>query len=661
MDNMFDMLENESSNKKNKKRKKEKTIDERINYLRECDKKYEIGERSPLTDAEYDVEYNELKNLVPDHEYFLEVGGEVDFDSTHGAIIEHENVMGSLNKCHNVDDVIKWLENTVVNINSFIIQPKIDGLSISCIYKNGILKKAVTRGDGYKGIDVTKNFQHVEGIPFKIKYKRDVEIRGECYKDKKDFFNNWVGEYVNPRNFASGSLNQKDPTITKERNLSFIAYNILTKDFDDEYDKIKFLRDNNFKTFMENEICLINDCSSNNDKCNKVFEYMNNLDRKNLSYEIDGVVIKVKNINKAKEIGSTDGGRKPKHSMAVKYPAEQIETTLKDIEFNVGRTGSITIVGILDPVQLSGTSVKRVSLHNFKFIKEMGLKLNSKILIQKSGDIIPYVVKKTEDGNKDIPIPAVCPSCKDSSLEWDENNVTLHCVNTSCSSVLALRIDYWLKTIGVKGIGKAIVERMINKDESIDSIYTFYESVFVKDDEWKEEFGKKAYQNIKESLSNIKDIPLDLFIKALGIDHIGSMSRDIVFIAPSIKEINDLTVKDISELEGFGTKKAESFVSSWKKMQKDIAFLSGRWINIKEPDIGNKLKGIKFCFTGSFSNPNRKEMEKIVEENGGKCCSVSKNLDYLVWDGEISGEKYNKAIQYNVNIIYKQDFLNMLH
>lgn len=641
-----------------------KTIDERIEFLQECANLYETDGTSPLSDAEYDREYAELKKLSPDHNFFKEVGG---IKHAYGTEIVHKFIMGSLDKDATPEEFGDWFNKTYSNPKGliFTIAPKVDGSSICITYKEGKKSLVATRGDGLIGFDVTANSDYVDGILSSINTENDyIEVKGECYKNRQDFYENWVGEYKNPRNFASGSLNQKNPLITKERGLNFIAYEIRGIDGISELDKTKTLDEYGFETLSKYEKTIIGDELNSKNIVNIVKDYMNSLDRENLPFDIDGVVFKLNDAELVEEMGTTDGGKRPKAHRAIKFPCDQKETEFIGIEYQIKRTGKLTCTGILAPVELAGTTVSRASVHNLKYMSELGLKLGCKVLIEKRGDIIPQIIKVTEHKGQTIEVPDECPSCG-STLAFDERNVTKWCHNPNCKAKLVANIEHWFKTLNVKGIGEKIIQKLVNEEidsygqpmiESISDMYNLRHFT----SELEAEFGVKAFANIADAIDSVREITLAKFVEALGVSKIGSMSGDITAIAPTIEDIDKLAIEDITSIEGFAMVKATGFVKEWKMMRKEIDNLL-KYVTIKQ-DIkdSNSLGGKKFCFTGSFSNPSRSEMEQMVVDNGGKKASVGKSLDYLVWDGIIRKGKVEKAENLNIAIITQKDFLAML-
>ena len=633
-----------------------KTTEEKIAFLRKCAAAYETNGKSPISDAEYDALYEEAQSEDPNNPFFDEVGG-LEEQHIYGTRVAHEVTMGSLLKSKNIEDFKKWLTTVYTNLWGaiFALQHKVDGLSLGCVYNNGKLLRVVTRGDGITGVDVTKNAKFVSGIPETISCKDDVEVRGECYKDREDFYANWVGEYENPRNFCSGAINQKDANVTKERGLDFIAYEVVRKEFDNEQDKLSFLIDNGFQTLTKTTEYV----KGNYEEIVKaVKKYMDAIDRDKLAYKIDGIVVKLCDIKRAKEMGSVSEGKKPRSNRAVKFPCEQVVTTIENVEYAVGRIGSISIVGLLKPVRLNETTVKRVSLHNFKFIEELDLKIGSEILLQKSGEIIPYVVRKVSDTKGAIPIvvPTSCPSCH-SKLEWDDTHTTKFCHNPNCPSQLVSKIDHWFKTIGVKGIGEGIITKLVD-GKFVYSLADMYNLTRNKA-KLGDLMGKTTTQNILISIESVGELTLAKFIEALGIGKIGTMSSRITDMAGTIEAIDELKASDLLAIDGFAEKKAHGFVNGWHEQREEITELLG-FITIKEKKMkSGGLDGKSFCITGTLSK-GRKEFVALIEDNGGRfSSSVNAKLDYLIC-GEECGSKKDKAEKLGIKIIEEKDFLRMV-
>ena len=659
---------------KQKKVDKLASVDDRILFIKYCSDLYETNGSSPLNDFEWDTEKAELEQLDPNNSYFDEVGG-LNKDAIFGQTCKHEIPMGSLNKSLTIEDFLTYLKSTHKDGTQFVFENKIDGLSLSLVYKGGKLFRASTRGDGNEGVIVDENVKYIKDIPQQIPCKDEVEVRGECYKGRKNFYAVWKAKgYANPRNFTSGSLMQKDPKITGERELSFIAYEVLRKEFDTEKDKFDFLVANGIPNNRSSSKWTKEGLTL--DQVAKAAKaYMDSIDRANLEYDVDGIVCKCNSCKIVKSMGATNN-RKPRANRAIKFLPEICQTEIEGVEFAVTRTGIISAVGLLKPVQIMGTMVSRVSLYNCGAIRDSKeIKIGSTVKIVKSGDIIPCIKSVVKVGNKNIDLPSKCPSCK-GDLKWDETRVNLICDNTECTSQLASKIDHYLKCIGVKNIGMGLLSRLTDKSflvwegepiiSSLPEIYYMLDNdrkkskhPFRKYEYLKEQLGEKTYSNILENVKSVKEITLAKLIEALGIGRIGSMAKSIAGVAPFISNIDKLTKEDLLKIGGFADVKASAFLAGWKSLRNEIEEIL-QYIEITEPKLSsNKLSGKSFCITGSLSK-GRNEVQDMIEKNGGKVSSsVGKSLDYLIC-GEDSGSKEDKAKQLGVNIISEEEFLKLL-
>ncbi len=664
--------------KKMKKVDKTLTIADRIAFLEYCANEYELG-TSPISDYEYDNEYYELENLDPDNPFFESVGG-ID-EHIHGTLVEHNIIMGSLAKCRNFDQFKDWLCKTFKgNINSLVLQHKIDGLSMSLHYSNGKLKQVLTRGNGFKGVDVTNNALHVKGVLPSIPTMGEVEIRGECYKNRQDFYKNWhisvlKNGYMNPRNFTPGSLNQLDPLITAQRGLSFVAYEEVRLKHVTEIDKLLFMKNNGFETALP-VTRKTKEGLSVDEIVKAVNIYMDAIDRSNLEYDIDGIVVKTNDIEFGKKMGSTARGKRPKSSVAVKFKPEIKETKIIGVEANVKRTGIAVPVYILESFELCGTMVDRATAHNFgALIKNHQYGIGSRVLVEKAGDIIPQIKEFLSVKTQDWSLPKKCYSCG-TDFQWNETKVHLICPNPSCPAQASAKINHWCKALGIKGVGQKTFNRLCDMNDlqwegrsiivRLSDIYYMLdndrlsEHPFRKYAYLKEQLGEKKFQNIVDAIHKVKRVPLHTFIEALGIAQIGSKAKEIVAIAPSIEEINNLSIEQLTVLKDFGKITATNFFNGWKSFQKDIEIIC-KYVDVfVDNGVSNILKGQSFCFTGSFSNPSRTEMEKLVGDHGGQLSSVSKKLTALVWDGETTKGKYEKAKSLNIPIIDQDEFLKKI-
>ena len=646
-----------------------KTIEERIKFLQKCASLYETSGDSTLSDVQYDREYAECKALMPDHPFFDEVGG-IDEDHVWGTPFTHKYPMGSLNKDPNPDGFEKWFAKTFPDTHDLIaiLDYKVDGVSLCLHYQDGKLIRVVTRGNGTIGIDITSVAAHVKGVLKKIDAKGYVEIKGECYKRLDDFRLNWSSEYANARNFTAGSLNLKlddkhsEAEIIK-RSLNFIAYEVRGVDFETETKKILFLDEMGFET-LKNTMARIK-CRDRSpaDVARAVKNYMEKIDREKLPFMIDGVVFKLNNIKDGISMGVTNN--RPKSSRAIKFPTDQQETILEGIAWQMGRTGKLIPVGLLKEVRLAGTNVKRVSLHNLKEMERLGIfKYKCTLVLEKAGDIIPRVVRKTKDGTgEQIKAPTRCPIC-DTSLEWDDTKTTVHCHNEICPAKIVKNIDHWFKKIGVKGIAEGIISKLTDdeknswNDPMVSSISDMYHLSNHRN-ELSESMGEKTTENIIKAIGSVKKLTLAQFIEALGLGRVGRTAADITALYPTISDIDNLTTEEIIKIDGFSNIKAELFLREWKAMRPEIDKIL-KYIEIADKKLDSKkLDGKKFCVTGSMS-VGRKDIQKMIEDNGGVIKgSVGKGLDYLL-AGEDCGGKKEKAEKLGIKIISEDEFNKML-
>lgn len=623
-----------------------------IELLRKADIAYENG-KPIIPDGTYDKIKASIFKAAPSHEYFNEVGGLGDaheFDTS----VKHKVTMGSLHKKESFDEFKKWFNRVFKDEDEFeaCLGFKIDGLSLSLTYVNGKLDLAATRGNGKIGKDVTRNAIFIKGIPQTISDKEIVEIRGEVYKNRFDFFKNWVGEYKTPRNFAAGAIRQKEPKTTAERDVSFCAYEVVRKSFATEKEKLEYLEQLGFEVPQTYFVW-----STKANILDAFEKHFTSVNRDALTYDIDGFVFKLNDISKVKEMGYSNEGRKPKAHMAIKFPTSAVETVITDVKIGIGTLGQGTFVAHFEPRKILGCTHDKATMHNVKFIKESGIKIGSKVLIEKRGDIIPYIAQVLTTEGEEIIIPDRCPSCG-SEMILDKNNVNIWCQGTECDAMLAGRVEKFFKKLNIKGIGGAIAERIVKNIK----INEFSELFEVEKVALQAEFGDRQGVKIYDVVHSVTELELKKLIEAMGIGNVGRTAKDIMQVASTVEDIDKLVDNSLSHLDGWGDIKSKKFVDGWKKTRSTIEKLL-KHISIKK-EIQNMneqtLAGKKMCFTGKFSNPSRKEMEAKLEELGGKKSSVSKNLNYLVWDGEIEKGKYTKATKLGIPIISQKDFLEMI-
>jgi len=644
-----------------------KNIEERIKNLAEWDVAYENG--NPIVSDEiYDLEKDEVRRISPEHDYFKNVGGLSEENHGWQQKYTHKYPMGSLQKDKSPEETEDWVTKSYPDTKGLklLLQPKLDGSSVCVIYVDKQLDRIVSRGNGIVGYDITQVAKHIKDIPSKISEKGYVEIKGECLKDKESFYKTWAPQgYNDPRSFVPGTLNSQPDENTasdmKEIDISFITYEVRGKTFATETEKMQFLRDNKFKTLKDSTLEL--DCTGKTHKqiVDGFKKYMDGINRKKFAFQLDGIVVKNDDILASEKLGIVN--LRPKGSRAIKFPCEQKEAIIEGIQWETGKSGVVTPVAILKPVFLSGATISRATLHNIKEIARLGIdRLPYKVILIRSGDIIPKVIKGVEPmaNAKKIVFPNECPCCSE-PLFWDKTQTNKVCLNINCVAQLSGKIDYYLKTLGIKGIGSSTIDTLIDKGY-VKSLSDMYGLSQYKN-ELADVFGDRASANILESMSSVDSVSLATFVKSLSIANIGRMSEELVNVAPSVKDLDNLKEEDIVAIHGFGSVKSHCFVTEWKSQRSEIDKLLKYIIIKKEVVMAKKgkikLDGKSFLITGKLSM-GRKEFEKIIEENGGRNASgVSKNLDFLIV-GEDSGSKKPKAEALGVKIISEDEFNAML-
>lgn len=649
--------------------------------------KYYVEDNPELEDWEYDKLFRELKDLEEKNPSLItpdsptqRVGG----ISEKFEQIPHKIRLYSLDNSNNYDELRQWYQRVLKDVgeqkttqlsllsNSFddielVSELKIDGLAISLTYENGVFKRGLTRGDGVIGEDITNNLKTIKAIPLKLFKNIDIEVRGEIYMPITSFeklnemqSKNNQKTFANPRNAAAGSIRQLDPKITAQRDLSIFIYaaiidkkyNILTHSDAMDFCKKLGFKVNNYRKCKNIEEAI--------KFCCDMEEY-----RKTLNYATDGVVIKVNSFAKQNELGFT--ARAPKWATAFKFPPEEVWSTLNSVEFSVGRTGIVTPVANVTPVNLSGSVVSRASMYNFDEIKRLNIYLNDEVLIKKAAEIIPKVVKsrKTE---KSVPIelPVVCPCCSTKLVEV-ENEVGIYCPNkNNCKAQIKGRLEYFVskQAMDIDGFGESIIEQLVDKKYVIkpsDLYKLTYDQLLTLD-----LVKDKTANNLLNAINNSKNCILSKFINALGIRFVGKESSDI--LAQHFSDIYSLmsaNYDELSNIEGIGVKTAESIVQYFSdddniKMIEEMINLG---LNIKNKYNGVqdlRLKGKSFVITGTLDTMSREEAQAKLKELGAKTPnSVSKNTTYVVV-GANPGSKALKAQELKIKILNENDLISIL-
>lgn len=640
-------------------------------------KAYYEQDAPTISDFEYDELFRELKKLEELYPEYAtadsptqKVGSNV---SDKFKEIKHKYRLYSLDNSNNFEDLKRWYERIQKEYPSETINAvselKIDGLACALSYKNGILTTGATRGDGIVGEIITDNIKQIKNIPQKLTDPINIEVRGEVYMPVTSFEKlnekqreNGGKEFANPRNAAAGSLRQDNAEITGQRDLRFFAYAAVFPDGNSpetHYEILQLLKKEGF-TVNENAK-LHNNVASIEEYC-KYWEF----ERQKLDYATDGIVVKLNDVSKQNELGYT--ARAPKWATAFKFPPEEIETELLDIELSVGKTGALTPVAILTPVQLAGTIVKRASLHNFDEIERLHINIGDKVVIKKAAEIIPKVIKKAnpDSDNGIYPTPTNCPCCN-APLVKPEGEVVLYCSNPkSCPAQIKGKIEFWCSKDGmdIDGLGEAIVDDAVEKGiiKDIADIYNLTEEDLMKLDLIKE----KSAQNLLKSISDSKNRPLKRFLTSLSIKLVGKETAELIaneFL--TLDKVQNATKEALVEIDGVGDKVAESVVDFFKDddNKKLLEKLHDFGVIPQSADsekVSDKFKNLTFVITGTLSKP-RSDYEAIIKSMGGKVSSsVSKKTSYVLC-GENPGSKFDKATSLGVIIIDENSFKDMVN
>ena len=656
------------------KNKAKKRIDELNKLTTYYAKKYYDDDNPEISDFEYDMLMNELKNLEKQFPEFIKkdsltqkVGGTIKegFEKvTHIVPLQSLQDVFSFDELYSFDERMKKFDSNM----KYVVETKIDGLSVALEYKNGEFVRGATRGNGQVGEDITENLKTIKNIPKTLKEKVDIIVRGEVFISKKDFDElnakqDDENKFANARNLAAGSLRQLDSKITASRPLDIYIFNVQKSDtikFKSHYESLLYLEKLGFNVNPVKILC------KNINEAIKAIEKIGD-ERESIPFGIDGAVIKVDDLNLREEIGTTF--KAPKWAIAYKYPPEQKETIIKDIICNVGRTGVITPMAILEPVVVAGSKISKTTLHNEDFIKEKDLKIGDHVLIQKAGDVIPELVRplkeKRTGKEKDFAMPKTCPVCGAKAIR-EEGEAAVRCIGVECKAQNLRNIIHFASKEGmnIEGLGEKIVEQLFENKliETIADIYYLKQ----EDIETLKKDGKKFAQNLIEATEQSKDNDLDRLICALGIRHIGTKSAKT--LAKKFKSIDGLmnaTLEELMETEDVGEIMAKSIYEFFKQEQtKDlISRLKNANVNMKikeDKSIDNRFEGKTFVLTGTLEKYSRNEASNIIEKFGGKTSSsVSKKTDYVL-AGEEAGSKLSKAESLGVKIITEQEFEEMI-
>ena len=661
-----------------------KQAKKRIEELREKTeyyaKKYYDEDNPEITDYEYDMMMLELRNLEKENPEFIsknsltqKVGGHVKEGFQK---VEHEVPLQSLQDVFNFGEIEAFdervkkvaIENGIKEVK-YVVETKIDGLSSALEYKDGKLVRGATRGNGLVGEDVTENLKTIKTIPQELPEKINITVRGEVFISKKDFEKmnkereeNEEELFANARNAAAGSLRQLDSKITKSRPLDIYIFNVQKiegKEFNSHYEELEYLKKLGFNV---NPVCI--PC----DNIEKIKSAINKIgkEREKITFGIDGAVVKVDNLKLREILGTTT--KVPKWAIAYKYPPEQKETILKDIEFQVGRTGVITPLAILEPVRVAGSLISKTTLHNEDFVKEKGLKIGDRVIIQKAGDVIPEIVKaviqKRDGTEKDFTMPTTCPVCGAPTIR-EEGESAVRCTGIECPAKLYRNIVHFVSrdAMNIDGLGENIISTLLEKDmiSNIADIYDLkYEDILTL-----KKNGKKFAQNLIDSINASKENDLYRLITAFGIRHVGVKAAKILAKRyGTLDNLSKASFESLSYVEEIGPIVANSIKEFFEQEQtKDlIKRLKNAGVNmtrLKSDEEDDRFAGKTFVLTGTLEKYTREEASEIIEKFGGKTSSsVSKKTSYVL-AGEDAGSKLTKAQSLGVQVISEEEFIEM--
>ena len=636
--------------------------------------RYYVDNENDIDDYEYDMMMRELKAIEEEYPELItpdsptrRVGGEATnmFES-----VAHTVKMESLQDAFSFDEIRDFdrrVKDAVTNA-TYVVEPKIDGLSVSLEYRDGVFVRGSTRGDGSVGEDITANLRTVRAIPLRLKTDLPfIEVRGEVYMPHSVFHKlveeqelNEEKPFKNPRNAAAGSLRQKSPKITAKRKLDIFVFNVQQIDghsLSNHKQSLDYLKELGFKTIpFYTEFKNIDGAI---DELKRIADI-----RYTLPFDIDGAVIKVNDFEKRRILGST--AKFPKWAIAFKYPPEEKETKLLSIEVNVGRTGVLTPTAVFSPVLIAGSTVSRATLHNEDFIKEKGICIGDTIIIRKAGDVIPEVVSVKEHIPDAVPyrMPEICPSCGAKAVRED-GEAAIRCNNPDCPAQLLRMLIHFCSrdAMDIEGLGDAVLNKLVEQN-MIKTAADIYSLDFGKIAEM-DKMGKKSAENLKKAIEKSKENDLSKLVFALGIRHVGAKAAKL--LSDNFRDIDSImnsSAEDISKIDGFGLVMAQSVVDfmSMPQSQKLIADLKAAGVNMKAEDthIDNRFSGKTFVLTGTLTKYTRSEASRIIENYGGKASSsVSKKTDYVL-AGEAAGSKLAKATELGIKIINEDEFAEMI-
>lgn len=642
---------------------------EQINYYSEL---YYEKDDPAISDYEFDKLMHQLIDIEEEYPQLLtpdspthRVGGRA---SNSFEQVEHVVQMGSLQDVFSDEEVVDFDRRVreVVSDPIYVVEPKIDGLSVSLEYRDGVLVRGSTRGDGFVGEDVTENIRTIRSVPLRL--KRDipfVEVRGEVYMPVASFEKVVAQQelkeekpFKNPRNAAAGSLRQKNPKITAQRGLDIFVFNLQQIEgvqVSGHKESLDLLKELGFQV-SPSYLAV--------DTIEKAIEEIRAIGQRRgeYSFDIDGAVVKVDSLAQREMLGAT--AKFPKWAVAFKYPPEEKITTLLDVEVKVGRTGALTPTAVFEPIQLAGTTVSRAVLHNQDFIDEKQIAVGDKIIVRKAGDIIPEVVAVAEHcGNPTYQLPEYCPSCH-TKVVREEGEAAIYCPNIECPAQLMRNLIHFASrnAMDIDGMGPAVLEGLVNAGwvHSPADLYDLTEEQIAS----LERMGKKSASNLINALEKSKQIDLSKVIFALGIPEVGEKTAaELASAFGSMEKLSWATLEQLTALDGFGEVVAQNIVSFFleERNRVQIERLAKAGVNMESTKVkaGDTFEGKTFVLTGTLPTLKRNEAKELIESLGGKVSSsVSKKTDYVV-AGEEAGSKLTKANELGITILTEEQLLQM--
>ena len=639
--------------------------------------KYYNEDSPEISDFEYDMLMLELKNIEKENPEIITkdsptqvivASGKAD---SHFSEVIHEVPLQSLQDVFSTSDVVNFVERIEKEVPNpeYVVEAKIDGLSVALEYKKGVFVRGATRGNGLVGEDVTLNLNTIKTIPKKLKNEIDITVRGEVYLPHEDFEKlneerEVMGEklFANPRNAAAGSLRQLNPDVTAQRNLAIFIFNVQKSDdikFTSHYQSLKYLEEQGFVISP-----YLKKCNTVNDILAAISEIGER--RGELKFDIDGAVVKVDSLAQREEIGVTT--KVPKWAVAYKYPPEKKETILKDIVVQVGRTGAITPVAILEPIRVAGSVISKTTLHNEDFIKEKDLRIGDHVLIQKAGDVIPEiseVLKEKRTGEEKIfEMPKTCPVCGSETVR-EEGEAVTRCTGIECPAMLFRNLVHFASrdAMEIEGMGPALIEMLLEKNliTNIADIYDLkYEDIVSLD-----RMGEKSAKNLIEAINKSKNNSLEKLLNSFGIRHIGVKTAKI--LAKKFKSLDKLMSANYEQLcavNEIGEIMADSLQKFFQSVQTQdlIERLKKAGVNMQMEENENtddRFQNMTFVLTGTLPTMSRNEASEIIERFAGKTSSSVSKKTTFVLAGEEAGSKLEKALALGVKIIDESEFRKM--